>query len=421
MIRELIYIVEIFSVLKCIHCVYDEKQKINVGYVMTVIALFVTVEIANKHLIALEGTFLMYSILSVYCVLTFKRMAKVYVINTAFYMIISTVIQLICCGLAILLQIEDRFFRILAADVFTLLCCYFILPGFKVYKLANWAERKNWTLYISVGYVFLIVCDLIIKIKADGGARVGTYLTLIPFIFCVYILSKQWRMYQDSYEQEKKELQLYRDDKQKFDGIVSKIRSRQHEINNHITAIMSLHYTSGTYEELVEKQNAYCKHIIGENKFNSLLRLYNSVLPGFLMDKFTQIETAGISVECKVLTEQYKSLIPEYYLIEMLGILLDNAAEAAQEEDSIGRISFKIIQTNSGYEYVVSNPYKYVSYEDFGTWFAYEKSSKGTGRGIGLYHLKCLCDEWKCTLTYRNVEYDNLNWIEIKVGTGRKI
>ena len=61
MIRELIYIVEIFSVLKCIHCVYGEKQKINAVYVMTVISLFVTVEIANRKSIELEGTFLMYT------------------------------------------------------------------------------------------------------------------------------------------------------------------------------------------------------------------------------------------------------------------------------------------------------------------------------------------------------------------------
>ena len=66
MIRELIYIVEILSVLKCIHCVYGEKIKINIGYVLTVVALFLTIAGTNKYDAALEGTFSMYCIFAIH-------------------------------------------------------------------------------------------------------------------------------------------------------------------------------------------------------------------------------------------------------------------------------------------------------------------------------------------------------------------
>ena len=100
-------------------------------------------------------------------------------------------------------------------------------------------------------------------------------------------------------------------------------------------------------------------------------------------------------------------------------ILLDNAAEAVLEGGFESKIIFEITQTQSGYEYVVRNPYRYVPYEELESWFKYEKSSKGDNRGLGLYHLKTICAEWNCTITYRNVEFDNLTWIEFKVRTDR--
>lgn len=419
MIRQIIYIVEILSVLKCIHCVYGEKQKLNFGFLLTVVSLFVTMVITNKYSAALEGTFSMYCILTTYCILVFRKSAKVIVINTVIYMIVSTIIQVAFLGAFTLLIKDYVLHRTLIADISTLLFCYCIMPLLNLNRIAEGALRRNILLYISIAYIFLIITPLLLKMKIDGNAHIGICLSLIPFIICLYLVSKQWRLYQDSYEIERKELQLYREDKQKFDGLISNVRSRQHEINNHIMAIMSLHYTADTYEELVGKQSEYCNHIIAENKFNSLLGLYNSILPGYLMDKFSLIESRGISVECKIVVSKYEACIPEYHLVEMLGILLDNAAEAVGESASESKILFEITQTQSGYEYVVRNPYRYVPYEELEAWFNYEKSSKGADRGIGLYHLKSLCAEWNCVMTYRNVKFDDLNWIEFKVRTDR--
>jgi len=262
--------------------------------------------------------------------------------------------------------------------------------------------------------------QLLIQLKASGSFRIGMYLSLIPFIIYIFFLCKQGREYQHSFMQKDLELQAYVEDKKKFKDYVSGVRSRQHEMNNHITAILAMHYTAGTYEELVREQKQYCERLAIDNKYNSLLALYNSVLPGFLHDKLTHMESKGIVVECIVAVETYEAYVPDYYMIELLGILLDNAAEAVLEYDKDKRVYIGIIQTDTGYDFIVRNPYTYISYDEIDGWFNYEKSSKGNGRGIGLYHLKCLCREWDCLLGCNNVELEGTNWIEFRIETRRK-
>lgn len=419
MIRLLIYIIEIISVLKCIHCVYGEKQKVNMGYLLTVILLMGTMIIANQYSIAIEGTFIMYSILAIYCILTFKRTAKTLIINTVLYMIVQTIIQLVFSGLVMVMYNGNVLIRTLIADCCVMIFCFSILPLLRINKISDLFLRKSIILYLSIGYIFAIIITFLLKLKNSGNVRVGSYLTLLPFIICVYILAKQRNVYQNSYEYEKKELQLYKDDRKEFSGLISKVRSRQHEINNHITAIMSLHYTTGTYEELVKKQSEYCEQLLKDNKYNSLLGLYNSVLPGFLYDKLRYIEEKGIAVECKIMVKDYESYIPDYYVIEMLGILLDNATEALSENDENKQIYFSVIQDETSHNFTIRNPYRYVPYDEIESWFDYEKSSKGQDRGIGLYHLKSICKEWNCYIGCSNVEYSGRNWIEFKIVIGR--
>lgn len=39
-------------------------------------------------------------------------------------------------------------------------------------------------------------------------------------------------------------------------------------------------------------------------------------------------------------------------------------------------------------------------------------SSKGINRGIGLYHVKELCEEWNCNIFCENIEIEGKNWIQ---------
>lgn len=85
---------------------------------------------------------------------------------------------------------------------------------------------------------------------------------------------------------------------------------RQHEFKNHIAAIFSTHYTYKTYEKLVQAQEEYCKKILDENKYNSLLLLGDKILAGYLYGKFQEAEDDGIEIDYKVASKIEKTQVP---------------------------------------------------------------------------------------------------------------
>lgn len=100
-------------------------------------------------------------------------------------------------------------------------------------------------------------------------------------------------------------------------------------------------------------------------------------------------------------------------MIEMTGILLDNAAETMVKSAETEKvISISMEEGKSEWLFKIRNKFRYVPYDEIEAWFQFEKSGNGMGRGIGLYHLKMLCAEWNCGILCRNNEDAGHNEIE---------
>ena len=107
------------------------------------------------------------------------------------------------------------------------------------------------------------------------------------------------------------------------------IRDRQHDIKNHINAIYSMIYTTNNYEDLVARQKQYCDFVLESGKETQiLLAADNPLIAGFLYQKEQEAKQQHIRVEYRLQKIIFPLLVSEYELIEMLGILLDNAIEA---------------------------------------------------------------------------------------------
>ena len=421
MVYQIIYIVESLFVVNCFHCVYGEKIRVNWKFWMLLLSLLLLMNIANRPSLGVECTVLIYIVLEVYCIYTFRRKMKANIINFVLTIIMVAVIELVC-GLLLAFILRDNVLqKTLCAGVLALAISTIVLQRMELHRISMWALRKNLIFYLALAYVGIFTFNMIAQFKIFGWLLNMNYIWGIPFTIFILLLAGQWAKYQKFYEEKEKELQVYVKDKKAYQGFVTKIRMRQHEINNHITAILAMHYTKPTYKELVKAQKEYCHHIIAENKYNVLLKLSDSILIGFLYDKFNDIEKQGIFIDCHITVKTYQPVAPEYYLIEMLGILLNNATEALADSGFPQVIHIEIIENENGYKHIVRNPYHYVTCSEIESWFEFEKSSKGEGRGVGLYHLRCLCQEWNCYVGCNAVEIDNVNWIEFGIETGRKV
>ncbi|MBD5496144.1 MAG: GHKL domain-containing protein, partial [Lachnospiraceae bacterium] len=112
----------------------------------------------------------------------------------------------------------------------------------------------------------------------------------------------------------------------------------------------------------------------------------------------------------------------EYELIEMAGILIDNAVEAlknihegTKDCNMIKKIYIFMKEIEEHVEVIVANTSNY--YEDDMTerFFEAGYSSKGKGRGIGLSKLKRMVHERKGEIMVSNELIDGINYLAFTV------
>ena len=74
-------------------------------------------------------------------------------------------------------------------------------------------------------------------------------------------------------------------------------------------------------------------------------------------------------------------------------------------------ISFSVAADEYSYYFKIRNQFAYVPYAEIEQWFKLGGSTKGEGRGLGLHHVKSLCNEWEMGIRCENIEIGQENWI----------
>lgn len=237
-------------------------------------------------------------------------------------------------------------------------------------------------------------------------------MRMVWFVSCVIWLASI-NITKRERDDARREAEMIELEQKQYDKLLEQVRLREHEFNNHMTAILATHHTYRTYDKLVEAQSEYCRRMLTENKYNRLVLMPDKVFSAFLYEKLAELEAKDIDVEYRYRAEGEpgKCDISTYQLIEMAGILLDNAEEAVRDK-SDRRICVEIYDRGGrGTCFKVRNVHEYVPYSTIQGWFEKGVSSKDTSRGLGLYHLKQLCAKNGCSICCENSEIDGKNWI----------
>ena len=217
----------------------------------------------------------------------------------------------------------------------------------------------------------------------------------------------------------KEKLQMQKLYKEAYDKLLDGIRKRQHDFHNHITAIKGMNYIYQDFDELVAKQNEYCNKIMEDNSLNHLVyKCKNPVLDGFLYTKITVALENGIKVDCNATLNSMEDTKYDIFdLIEIAGVLIDNAIEAVMDS-KIHEKSIDISIFQDAEEKIVikvCNISPFIPYEKLESFFAEGYTTKGEGRGTGLKKLKKISEKYNGRLFVENVKKDDKNWIKIGV------
>ena len=198
-----------------------------------------------------------------------------------------------------------------------------------------------------------------------------------------------------------------------LEELVKEIRARQHEFDNHMNAILNMHYTIDNYEGLVEAQSKYIREMYRDDsrRLTVLLKIRDKILAGFLYSKIKAAKPF-INVDIQVKSLDIISSVSEHSLIEIIGTLVDNAFEACTEE--LNDVSIVLDTFGNKLIFEISNNVKGLTLEEISHFFDKGYSTKepkvsggfSSKHGVGLYNAKMIAQRFGGDLSV-SLDMDN--------------
>lgn len=427
MIGNICLLLEGLSMVICLHYLYGEKFKLGIINASYLTVYMIVLTSINYYDLPKFYTISIYPITVLYCGIRFGFKWKDVIINNILYMALIGGIQLI---IAIFYSWVTDF---LALDIINLknnelfivnggvlLVVVFVLPKMKLNKLSLYLRKKEGILVISILFCLFLTMFSFTNYKIFNGLKVFQYSLIFISLSLFFILAGQLSKYKIKAKEVETELKMHKLFADSFGSLIDDIRLRQHEFDNHISTIYSLHYTCNSYDELVRAQNEYSQMIIKENRFNKLLKAGNPLLIGFLYGKFMELERIEIEISYQISIGELNLDIPVYKLVEILGNLIKNATEAVIRYENNKAIYVGIIEIDGSFEMEVRNRSEFIEYKEIESFFKKGYSKKGRNRGLGLYNVKNICEEYLLSIFCENRKIDNENWLCFTITNQRR-
>ena len=197
--------------------------------------------------------------------------------------------------------------------------------------------------------------------------------------------------------------------------LIKDLRSKQHDFDNHLMAVRMLPYTYRDYESLKNALINYSDNMVSEYRESELLRINLSVVAGFIYSKMINAEKNGKTLNVIVRQHTLKSCMPEYEIIRILGILIDNALEAV---DVPGSATLSLDSSQNQIIISTMNKGPVLSSDLRRNMFTYGYTTKAIDKqhhGYGLPNMKKLVDEYEGKICLDNRTISGQNYICFEV------
>lgn len=242
------------------------------------------------------------------------------------------------------------------------------------------------------------VCIALFVFILLSGTNFGRHADYtIVFIFVSYMISinVETIYYQKRTDRQAKELESYEKYLPIVEEMISYIRLQQHDFNNHLQAMQMLPLAHTDYNSLKQAIMSYSGKAGLIPAHLEVLKLNMKLVAGFLISKSEECTLHKKNFEIDIKNYSLQTVVPEYTLIEIMGILIDNAIEACSEEQNI---YVQIDSKENKVHFYISNPGPELTPELRSLFFARGYTTKQHDKeqhGLGLYKLKKIADSYK--------------------------
>lgn len=336
MIISLLYVVfEAIAVLLLLHTLYGKKICWNIYSIAFVVIDYILMLATKLFGVNQNLSVIIYIILIVYCFVEFKSTIKQMIINMILLAVIMMGIQL--AALLILGLVENIIsghedILLVITNLIIITVTIAIYKKVDLHKISISFEKNRNTVLVILLLESTLILFVIFEYKNAYGKVQEQYAVIGGILVFIVILCIHALLYKIKYQEKQAELEAYKTYSAAFSDLITQIRARQHEFDNHISALCNLHYICKDYDELVSEQSKYAKDVISNNRFHRLLVSGNPVIAGFLYGKLSSIQEQGIEVTYTFHISEFTSKIPVYLVVELIGNLLKNAVEAVKTQ-----------------------------------------------------------------------------------------
>lgn len=178
--------------------------------------------------------------------------------------------------------------------------------------------------------------------------------------------------------------------------LLDSIRVFKHDYNNLIHAIGG-YVSCGDIKGLEKYYQGASKEAKRVNRIESIspIKINEPSIYGLIAGKYEFADSKGVDFNFESIFDYQKLDMPIYDFCKVLGILLDNAIEAAEEVDGLKEVNMYVRENrNEGYQaFVIENTY---ANKNVDTEQIYEKdfSTKNRNSGIGLWEVRRIVNKF---------------------------
>lgn len=418
MIERVYLLFEVLAIILALWALHGTKKKPTIATLFYVCVELIVVSSVEMGWLPQLFLYLLYLGIIVLCIFEFGDKVYEACIYTVLDMVLLSVIQM-ACALFLCTLLQSLYTDIIITTLINVITCAILTLLFlkcDLHKYVNSILKSNVLgkiILIGGGVIIVYIC---IISRRSMQIYWKDAVLIIAFAVLVFSVALQWQKEMWLSKQKAEELMSYQKYNLIYKDLISDVRRRQHEFNNHVQAIFSMNLLAEDLEDLIDRQNEYCNKMMANNTTNKLLREdIPSVFAGFLYTKITQAENKKITVKYRISLNNIEEYISFIDLVEITGNLFDNAMEAMEEWDGKKIIEFGIFQIEESLHIEISNPYSKKKSEKLEGMMEEGKSSKGEGRGLGLSNVKKLVDKYHGSLDIKMIEKIDAEYIIFRI------
>ena len=388
--------IEFTSALMLYHIIFigdniNLKTGINRSILGGLIATLIFIMLNGNGVIA----FILVFILSLIVIgKVYNKNIIVNVVELIITIIIVSGIELIVMLMSILIFGHNdlpywSYFIILLVSMSSIIYYSYRIMRFREINLENFIERYNSVFLISIN---LIIIFLFFKVLFQNEFIEELEIVEIGVLFLTMIIINTF--YFISIYKNDKESELKQSINPLIQELLDEMKASEHEYKNHLNILYCMIQVCKE-DELRDRAKKYIGNVFeNKNLLSNLSYIDNTILKGVLLSKINQAEKNEIICKYKIDSQLEGIALDDSELTVVLSNLLNNAIESASKSEKKYIDIFTTYQ-NGRYIIEVSNSVSNLTEDMIPSISKVRFSTKGTGRGYGLYNINKIVNKYK--------------------------